>query len=154
MSTAVRPTPASLSNAIQPYLSQQDASRGILGWQWEGNATAVPNSNNFVSLGIIQLNNIVDTVFAEITATGGTLPTGGMQVQILGAATTNSPFFTAFTWAQLISLPGQIVTPNIQVGGSATFMVNVRGWYAIDFQVSATSGYSTTGQNYVGGYRD
>ena len=158
LTTGVPPTLEGLTAATQFSYAYQNTPNGrVVSEYKESQAITPPNTAAFTSLGIIQLNGVVERGRFQISARGaGSLPGGGLQVQINYKISPNSPWITAWSWTSLMALsPGQGAgTPSLIVyapGQSAmilpnpsdtVFELDCRGLHAIDFQVSPTTGAS------------
>jgi hypothetical protein len=153
-------SPASIANALTPTWNIISTQNRCL--IYDPPAVSVPSSNNFISLGPIQLDAQWDRILVDINVNAAaSLPAGGLQVQIRGMVTDTANWVTVWSWTALQTLGGTgqpsstpplyIYAPGqtglvLPASSDTWFDLDVRGWWGVDFQVSATSGFSAIAQ--------
>jgi hypothetical protein len=131
----------------------------------EGLPVSPPADASFHSLGPLKLCGRFSRANVQVNlANTGSLPAGGAQFQILGKASVNAPWFVMYSWAQIQALTSgpssgdasllvftdqaTLVFPK---NSNVAFNFDVRGWWAVDVQISLTAGaFSAVAQPFVG----
>ena len=126
----------------------------VLGEFFEGNVTTINGGTTFKSLGPVQFNNIASRAKLRVNIpTGGTIPVGGMQFQILAKESENAPWTVYYSWANIQALtagppsgdsPLVVFTDQSSIvfpaNSNVTFDMDVRGLFAVDVQASVGAG--------------